>query len=259
MAPFFMPTITKEDAMSDALIPAIGVTWFNLLRHDDPVADDPDPADPADVDEADPDADPEVDEDVDEIDEKPDEALGEAGKKALDRMKAEKKAALKSATDAKRQAAALAKKGAEFEDRDKTELDRANAKAERAAEREVKATARAVSAEVKALSVNLFADPSDAADVLMKDPAKYVDVDGDIDIDAIEADLADLLERKPHWAKPEAAAATEVDPAAKPKVKPKPDPGQGSRGTPAPKNFLDATPEEVAAELAKIGYQQRWS
>lgn len=249
--------------MSGALlIPATGVAaWFNPLRFDEPKPTDPE-ADPVeDEDPADPEVDPEAEEEeTEEPGAKPDEALGEAGKKALDRMKADKKVALKAASDAKRREAELAKKVAEFEDRDKSELDRANAKAERAAEREVKATARAVSAEVKALSVGLFADPSDAADVLMKDPSKYVDADGDIDTDAIEADLADLLERKPHWAKP-APAAESQDPAGepKPKAKPRPDPGQGSRGNPAPKNFMDASPEEVAAELAKIGYQQRWS
>lgn len=247
--------------MSGALlIPATGVAaWFNPLRFDEPKPADPE-ADPVeDEDPADPDVEPEEDE-AEEPDDKPSNGLGEAGKKALDRMKAEKKAALKAATDAKRREAELAKKVAEFEDRDKSELDRANAKAERAAEREVKATARAVSAEVKALSVNLFADPSDAADVLMKDPSKYVDADGDIDTDAIEADLADLLERKPHWAKP-AAAADKQDREGelqKPgKQKPKPDPGQGSRGAPGPVDFRTASKEELAAELANYRYRQR--
>lgn len=243
------------------LIPATGVAaWFNPLRFDEPAVKDPE-ADPVeDEDPADPEADPEAEEEeTEEPGDKPGE-LGEAGKKALDRMKVEKKAALKAATDAKRQAAELAKKVAEFEDRDKSELDRANAKAERAAEREVKATARAVSAEVKALSVGLFADPSDAADVLMKDPSKYVDADGDIDTDAIEADLADLLERKPHWAKPEAAPAppaAEGDPQKPAKPKPKPDPGQGSRGGPGPVDFRNASQDELAAELAKYRYRQR--
>jgi hypothetical protein len=256
-----MPAITKEDAMSDVRIPATGVKWFNPLRFDEPKPADPEPADPVEgEDPADPETDPTPEGDEpDEPGDKPDDALGEAGKKALDRMKAEKKAALKAATDARRQAAELAKKVAEFEDRDKSELDRANAKAERATEREVKATARAVSAEVRALSVNLFADPSDAADVLMKDPSKYVDADGDIDTDAIEADLADLLERKPHWAKPESAARTdpETEPAVKAKAKPKPDPGQGSRGAPAPIDYRTASSDELAAELAKYRYRQR--
>jgi hypothetical protein len=228
--------------------------WFQLTRHDDPDPADPDPAPepPTDPDPADPEPDP-ADPDDDDPAEGADK-LGDAGKKALDRMKAEKAAAKKEAAEERRKAAALAKKVAEFEDRDKSELDRATAKAERAAEREAKATARAVAAEVKALSTGQFADPSDAADVLMRDPSKYVDADGDIDTDAIEADLADLLERKPHWAKPEPVADPVPDPK---KQKLKPDPGQGSRGTPAPVDFRTASPEDVAAELAKYRYRQR--
>ncbi|MCW2899708.1 MAG: hypothetical protein JWO67_1973, partial [Streptosporangiaceae bacterium] len=167
----------------------------------------------------------------------------------------ERNEAKKAAAEAKRQAADLAKKVRDFEDRDKSELDKATAKAERAAEREAKATERAVAAEVKALSTGKFADPSDAADHLLRDPSRYVDADGEIDTDAIEADLTDLLERKPHWAPPEPA-----QPAAEPKKpKPRPDPGQGPRGAPAPTDFRKASKEEVAEELAKYGYRQRWS
>lgn len=234
--------------------------WFSLNRHDDPIdpAADPepieDPTDPADpADPADP---PEPDDDPD-----PDQ-LGEAGKKALDRMKAERAAAKKEAAAAKktaaeerRKSADLARKVAEFEDKDKTELDRATAKAERSAEQAAKAVARAVAAEVKAGAQGKFADPTDATDALMRDPAKYVDADGDIDTDAIEADLADLLERKPHWAKPEPAVDPEPDP--KKPNRPKPDPGQGSRGAPAPADFRTASKDELAAELAKFNYRQR--
>ena len=55
-------------------------------------------------------------------------------------------------------------------------------------------------------------------DVLMRDPSKYVDSDGEIDTDAIEAELTDLLERKPHWGIPE--PASEAEPKSKPKLKP---------------------------------------
>ncbi|MFD1278075.1 hypothetical protein ACFQ51_57020, partial [Streptomyces kaempferi] len=88
--------------------------------------------------------------------------------------------------------------------------------------------------------------------VLMRDPSQYVDSDGEIDTDAIETALSDLLERKPHWARPEPAA-----PVAESKPKPKPDPGQGSRGAPAPVDYRSASKDEVAAELAKYGYRQR--
>lgn len=244
--------------MSGTTTPATGVTWkFDVARFDEPDPD-PEPADPPEPDDPDPTPDPAADPDGDPDPESEPEGadkLGEAGKKALDRMKAEKAAAKREAADAKRREAALAKKVAEFEDRDKSELERAAAKAERLAAQAAKATARAVQAEVKSLAVGQFTDAGDAVDALMRDPAKYVDADsGDIDTDAIEADLADLLERKPHWAKPEPAAEPVLDPK---KPKPKPDPGQGSRGAPAPTDFRAASKEELAAELAKYRYRQR--
>jgi hypothetical protein len=229
--------------------------WFQLNRHDDPDPADPEPASDPAVDPADPEPEPDPVDDpaAPEPDPEPDDAnaLGEAGKKALDRMKAERAAAKKEAAEAKKQAAALAKKVAEFEDRDKSESEKLAAQAERSAKQAAKAIARAVAAEVKA-AAGEFADPADAVDVLMRDPSQYVDADGEIDTDAIETALSDLLERKPHWAKPEPAA-----PAAEKKPQIKPDPGQGSRGAPAPVNYLEAPKDQVAAELAKYGYRQR--
>lgn len=262
-------SITKTRWLGTLATPA----WFDLSRHDDPEPADPDPGNPESEDPAaDPATDtqqgedPADDPDPDEPDgEDPDgEGLGDAGKKALERMKAERNAAKKATADAKKQAAEarkqaadLAKKVQDFEDRDKSELEKAAAKAERAADQAAKAVARAVQAEVKALATGKFADASDATDVLMRDPSRYVDADGDIDTDAIDADLADLLERKPHWARPEPAAAPEAAPEAK-KAKPRPDPGQGSRGTPAQVDFRTASEDEVAAELAKYGVRKRY-
>jgi hypothetical protein len=220
-------------------LPAAQSAWFRLNRHDDPEPTDPEPtADPADDPEPEPEGEPE---DADK--------LGDAGKKALDRMKSERAAAKKEAADAKKRADELARKVAEFEDRDKTELDKATSKAERLEAAAAKATARAVKAEVKALASDAFADPTDAD--LLGDLSRYVDSDGDIDTDAIEADLADLLERKPHLRRQTAA----VEPA-KPRVKP--DPAQGSRGAPAPTDYRNASKDEVAAELAKYSFRQRW-
>jgi len=236
-------------------VPATGIAWFNLSRHEDPEPTDPEPApDPA-ADPADPD--PEPDPPADPADPEPEpepegaDKLGDAGKKALDKMKAEKAAAKKEAADERRKAAALAKKVQEYEDRDKSEADRLTEQAERSAKQAAKATARAVAAEVKA-AAGEFADPADAVDVLMRDPSQYVDADGEVDTDAIESALSDLLGRKPHWAKPEPAAAV-----PEPKPKPKPDPGQGSRGAPAPVDYRTAPKDEVAAELARFGYRQR--
>ncbi|MFE2563035.1 hypothetical protein [Streptomyces mirabilis] len=236
---------------------AQSVGWFQLNRHADPDPADPEPVpDPAD-DPADPEPDPDpADDPADpEPEPEPDDAnaLGEAGKKALDRMKAERAAAKKEAAAAKKQLAELTRKVEAFEDRDKSELEKASAQAERAQKQATKAVARAVSSEVKVAAVGQFADPSDAVDVLMRDPSKYVDADGEIDTDAIEADLADLLERKPHWGKPEPAA---VEPEKKPQLKP--DPGQGSRGAPAKVDFRTASDEEYAAELARYGVRKRY-
>lgn len=242
---------------------ATGAPWFNLARHDDP---EPEPeTTPEGEPEEEPDPDPEPEgegegEGDPSEEDKPEGGLGDRGQRALERMKAERAAARKEAAAQRKRAADLEAKVQQFEDRDKSDLDKATAKAERAADQAAKAVARSVAAEVKVAAVGKFADTGDAIDVLMRDPAKYVDPSGDIDTDAIEADLADLLERKPHWGIPEpapapAAAAAEQDKPAR--RQPKPDPGQGSRGPAAPKNYLDASSDEVAAELAKYGYRQR--
>lgn len=210
--------------------------WFSLTRHDDPEPTDPEPtADPAD------DPEPEPDPEPDGADK-----LGDAGKKALDRMKAERAAAKKEAAAEKKRAEELARKVAEFEDRDKSELDKVTAKAERLEAAAKAATARAVKAEVRA-AASEFADPEDAAAFL--DLSSYSGDDGEVDAEAIQADLADLLERKPHLRR--AAAEPPKKPA------PKPDPGQGSRGTPPPTDFRAASSDEVAAELAKYSFRQR--
>lgn len=251
--------------MSDTLASATGATWkFTLSRHDgepDPVeAETPEGAD-EDIEAEDLLATAVADEDTpDEPDNgKPDkaDALGAAGKRALERERRAAAAFKKEAADAKKRADDLARKVQEFEDRDKSELDKATAKAERLADQAAKATARAVSAEVRAQAVSQFADAGDAVDALMRDTSKYVDADGDINTDLIEADLADLLERKPHWAKPELATPAAATPAAPAKAKPKADPAQGSRGTPAAVDFRNASKEDVEAELAKYRFRQR--
>lgn len=217
---------------------AQGADWFQLTRHDDP-----DPADPEAVDPPEPEADPAPDPDVD-----PEGAdkLGDAGKKALDAMKAQRAEAKKTAVAEKKRADELARKVAEFEDRDKSELDKATDKAEKAEARAQAATGRAVKAEVKALAFD-FADPTDAE--MLGDLSRFVDDSGEIDTDAIEADLADLLSRKPHLRKPNAEPEK--------KRAPKPDPGQGPRPPEPAADFLSADRTEVDAELARIGHRRR--
>jgi hypothetical protein len=158
---------------------------------------DDDPADPANPPVADPPVDP-----------APAPELGDAGKKALTEERTARKAAEKLAAD---QAARLR----EFEDRDKTEAEKLAAKAEASDKIAAKATARAVRAEVKAAAEG-FADPADAAAFL--DLSKYADAEGEIDSEAIAADVATLLAAKPHLAKGDGRRS------------PAPDPSQGPRG-----------------------------
>jgi hypothetical protein len=206
--------------------------WFSLSRHDDPEPADPEPApEPAD-DPADPDPEP---------DPEGADKLGDKGKQALDRMKADRAAAKREAAEAKKRAEAAERRVQEFEDRDKSELEKATTKAERLAEQAAKATKRAVLAEVKAAAAD-FADPEDAAAFL--DLTQYTSDDGEIDTEAISADLTDLLERKPHLRRPA--------PEASKKPAPKPDPSQGARPAEPPTDFRTADREALEAELAKV-------
>lgn len=216
---------------------AHGADWFQLNRHDEP-----EPADPPEPDgDPDPSGDPEPEPEPEGADK-----LGDAGKKALERMKAERAAAKKEAAEAKKAAAEALRKVQEFEDRDKSELDKATEKAEKAEARAKAATDRAVKAEVKALAKE-FADPTDTE--MLGDLSRYVDDDGAIDTEAIEADLADLLERKPHLRRP----------AAEPEKRrqPKPDPSQGPRPPEPPSDFRTASRDEYEAALAKYGVSPR--
>ena len=219
-----------QNTRNSWLSAAQGAGWFQLTRHDEPEPKDPEPAPEPEGDPAEPEVDPEP-EGADK--------LGDKGKQALDRMKSERAEAKKTAAAEKKRADELARKVAEFEDRDKTDLDKATEKAERAAEAATKAIARAVKAEVKA-AASKFADPEDAAAFL--DLTAYTSDDGEIDTESISADLEALLERKPHLRRP-AAAVPE-------KKQPKPDPGQGARPTDPPTDFRTASREELEAELA---------
>jgi len=204
--------------------------WFQLTRHDDPEPADPEPVpDPAD-DPADPEPDPEGA-----------DKLGDEGKRALDRMKADRAAAKKTAAAEKKRADELARKVQEFEDAQKSEVEKATAKAERLEAAAAKATARAVKAEVRAAAAE-FADPEDAAAFL--DLSTYTSDDGEIDTEAISADLEALLERKPHLRR--AAPADPKKPA------PKPDPGQGARPAEPPTDFRTSDRASLDAKLAEL-------
>lgn len=92
----------------------------------------------------------------------------------------------------------------------------------------------AVGSRIEALAAVEFADPSDAVSAL--DPAKYLDAGGQIDEAAIKADLAAVLEKKPHWRR----AADAAPPTPRP---PAPNRAQGAGGNAAP---------DPAAEFAAI-------
>jgi hypothetical protein len=78
----------------------------------------------------------------------------------------------------------------------------------------------AVAAKVQALAATDFADPDDAVRGL--DPAKYLDAGGVIDEAAIKADLAALLDAKPHYRRAEGVAPPRV---------PAPNAAQGASAT----------------------------
>jgi len=81
----------------------------------------------------------------------------------------------------------------------------------------------AVGSRIEALAAGVFADPSDAVTALAD--RNYLDAGGQIDTEAITRDLAEVLERKPHWRR--------QDPAPQGPRAPAPNPAQGSGGNPA--------------------------
>ncbi|MCM8548893.1 hypothetical protein [Streptomyces sp. STCH 565 A] len=125
----------------------------------------------------------------------------------------------------------LAAKAKELEDAQKSEAERLTEQLAAERERATKATRTAVASKVEALAAATFADPEDAAGAL--DLTAYADESGVIDSDLIRADLAALLERKPHWARGEAGPR-----------RPAPDRTQGSSGN------GNRTPTDPATEFA---------
>src|SRR5690349_4058409 len=81
----------------------------------------------------------------------------------------------------------------------------------------------AVKSRIETLAAD-FADPTDAL-AAIGDPAQFLDAGGQINDEAIKAELASVLERKPHWRRQDAAPATPRPPA--------PNRAQGAGGTAA--------------------------
>ncbi|MEV8637788.1 hypothetical protein AB0395_39690 [Streptosporangium sp. NPDC051023] len=128
-----------------------------------------------------------------------DSTLGETGKTALQEERRARREADRALREAARVQRDLEKQLREFEDRDKSDLEKVTARAEGAENRIQGLITKAVRAEVRAFATPKFEDPGDA--IAFLDLASYADDDGEIDAERIQADLADLLERKPHLAK----------------------------------------------------------
>lgn len=134
----------------------------------------------------------------DPVEDKPvdgEDALGDPGKQALDRMKAERKAAVEARKDAE---AKLAEALAKIEGKEKEFAEeQARRKVEAAALE--KANDRIRKAEVRAAAAGVLNDPADALHYL--DLAEFeVSDDGDVDRDAIKAAVQSLVKSKPYLA-----------------------------------------------------------
>ena len=162
--------------------------------------------------------------------------LGDAGKKALDSMKAKRNAAIREAKELK---AELDRIKAEAESASKPAEEQALDAARREATVEAtrKANERILRSELRAAAKGKLADPTDAQ--------LYIDVtnfevgdDGEIDSDALEDAIDELLARKPHLS---AAPRTRFDGNADQGVK-------GKAATPSQLSESDLqsmSPEEV--------------
>ncbi len=113
---------------------------------------------------------------------------------------------------------------AALEEASKTELDRAKESEQRWMTETDRWRKAAVGQQVRALAALDFADPDDAVTAVRDNLDQYMTAGGDIDEAAIRRDLADVLERKPHWRRGDAAPH--------PSRAPLPNPAQGQAGSP---------------------------
>jgi len=126
------------------------------------------------------------------------DALGDAGKQALDRMKAQRNAERLKARTAQQE---LDRLKAELALKDKPADEQAieAAKNEARAEAVKAANARILKSELKAAATGKLADPTDAALYINLDDFE-VGEDGEVDSDALNEAITDLIARKPHLA-----------------------------------------------------------
>ena len=123
------------------------------------------------------------------------DALGDAGKRALDAMKAERKAAKDQAATEKARADELQARldGKEAEHKAAQEAQKIRDDALNAANQ------RILKAEIRAAAAGKLADPTDALQFIDLS-ALEVGADGDVDATAITALITDLIEKKPYLA-----------------------------------------------------------
>lgn len=161
-----------------------------------------------------------------------DEQLGEAGTKALEAWKTRAKTAEKTAREAVAEAKSI-KEAAALKDKPAEEQALEAARAEARTEANTKANERILRSELKALATGKLADPTDAA--LFISLADFtVDDNGDVDSDALNEAITDLIERKPHLA---AQKATRFDGGA----------DQGARKDAQPQQLTQADLDRMVA------------
>lgn len=149
----------------------------------------------------DPNVTPDDDADTDPVDDKPADdadALGDAGKKALDAMKGkwQRERDARKALEAQIATANAGKPDTGTTDQP-VEADAIRKQAQAEARAEVLRDRALDKVETKA--AKLFADPEDARMILAGQVDDFLD-DGQVDIEAIDAALTELLRKKPHLA-----------------------------------------------------------
>ena len=168
------------------------------------------------------------------------DALGDPGKRALDAMKAQRKAAQDEAKAYKAELDALKAQAQGREAEHAAEIEKQRIKDEALGA----ANHRILRSELKAAATGKLADPSDAA--LYLDLSEFtVSDDGDVDSDALDAAISDLLVRKPHLSAKAGRFDGTVD--------------QGPRGQREPSQLTEAEVENIKdpAEINRLRREGR--
>jgi len=131
-------------------------------------------------------------------DDKSKDDLGDAGKKALDAMKTQRAEARKERDAARAEAAAAKAELAKLRGGDKpAEVDEKAIRDAAKKEAQAEVLRDRVLDRIETKAAKTFTDPEDARALLAAQAEKFID-DGEIDNDAINKALADLLKKKPH-------------------------------------------------------------